>query len=487
MTTTETTIEAAADEAVSVEPELCWLNLTDLAPHPDNPRNSLGDLTELVRSIRSHGILEPLVVLPADDDGVYRIIAGHRRHAAGINAGVTDVPAVVRHMNPVEVIEAMLSENVNRSDLTVAEEVRAIERLMSLDTGLTPAKLCKRIGRSQSWVRSRMAVTILPTKWRTALDSGDLSLSAGEAAASVADLGPEHLDAVCERLARQSWGDSGRTVAAYRDDLRRSDAYDQAVVKAQAKHAVVFTTADPAPSSAKRLGELFDPDGVKSHAAESCHAVVVQARTWGQGFEVAEVCTDPRRHTPARVASGKGSDLAADNTRPRSPSSGGDDSHAKRKGRVARIAHATETFAKARGGIGQSDLTRIALRGLILDAGREAIGYAAAILGHDQPRDATVAQLLHGVDTPAALARVAGAVAIGLAETHMYWSSGSQPCRDYLAVLTGSGWTPDDWTAAVLARNTTTERSDASGGDDTEPDDTELDDEPDDDDEPVDA
>lgn len=65
--------------------------------------------------------MEPLVVLPADDDGVYRIIAGHRRHAAGIKAGVTDVPAVVRHMTPVEVIEAMLSENVNRSDLTVAE------------------------------------------------------------------------------------------------------------------------------------------------------------------------------------------------------------------------------------------------------------------------------------------------------------------------------------------------------------------------------
>ena len=86
MTITEPTTDTDA-EGVSVEPELCWLNLADLAAHPDNPRSSLGDLTELVRSIRSHGILEPLVVLPADDDGVYRIIAGHRRHAAGIKAG----------------------------------------------------------------------------------------------------------------------------------------------------------------------------------------------------------------------------------------------------------------------------------------------------------------------------------------------------------------------------------------------------------------
>src|SRR5680860_506590 len=295
MTITEPTTDA---EGVSVEPELCWLNLADLAAHPDNPRSSLGDLTELVRSIRSHGIFEPLVVLPADDDGVYRIIAGHRRHAAGIKAGVTDVPAVVRHMTPVEVIEAMLSENVNRSDLTVAEEVRAIERLMSLDGGLTSAKLCKRIGRSQAWVRSRRAVTILPARWRTALDTGDLSLAAGEAAASVADLGPEHLDAVCERLAGRGWHDPARTVAAYRDDLRRADAYEQAVDKARGKHAVVFTNDEPAPDKAKRLGELFDPDGCKAHTGEPCHAVVIRSKTWGEGVDRYEVCTDPRRHAP---------------------------------------------------------------------------------------------------------------------------------------------------------------------------------------------
>jgi len=52
---------------------------------------------------------------------------------------VTEVPAVIRHMTPVEVIEAQLSENLNRSDLAPSEEVRAIERLMSLDAGLTPA------------------------------------------------------------------------------------------------------------------------------------------------------------------------------------------------------------------------------------------------------------------------------------------------------------------------------------------------------------
>src|SRR5690606_5508032 len=75
MTTTEPTADTTID---TIEPELCWLNLADLRPHPDNPRAQVGELTELVRSINAHGILEPLVVLPADDHGVYFIVAGHR-------------------------------------------------------------------------------------------------------------------------------------------------------------------------------------------------------------------------------------------------------------------------------------------------------------------------------------------------------------------------------------------------------------------------
>lgn len=452
MTTTDpTTSIDTGDDTMSGEPELCWLNLADLAAHPDNPRTSLGDLTELVRSIRAHGILEPLVVLPADTDGIYRIIAGHRRHAAGLKAGVADVPAVVRPMSPAEVVEAMLSENVNRSDLTVAEEVRAIERLMSLDDGLTPAKLCKRIGRSQAWVRSRMAVTILPARWRTALDTGDLTLAAGEAAANLADLGPDHLDAVCQQLAQSRWGDPARVVANYRDDLRRAAAYQRALDKTQASGARVFTSEDPAPDKAKRLGELFDPDGCTAHRDEPCHAVVVRRTGWGDGYERAEVCTDPRRHAPNRVGTATGSDLATDRTPTRHRPGNGDDSHAKRASRLARLAHATDTFAKTRGGFSQSDLTRVALRGLILEAGRDAAVFAATMLGHDDPRDVTATTLLDGVDSPAGLARVAGAVALGQAESRMYWSATSDQCRDYLGLLTGSGWTPDDWTAAALA------------------------------------
>ncbi len=148
-----------------------------LAPHPDNPRGDLGDLTELARSIKAQGVLQPLLVLPAGEDGRHLIVAGHRRHAAAVQAKAATVPAIVRDLTPAEVIEAFLVENGQRSDLTVSEEVRAIERLVDLSGGkLTVARLCKRIGRSQNWVRARMALCALPPQWREAIDAGDLTL-----------------------------------------------------------------------------------------------------------------------------------------------------------------------------------------------------------------------------------------------------------------------------------------------------------------------
>jgi ParB/RepB/Spo0J family partition protein len=452
------TVEPQGDED-TVAPELCWLALDVLRPHPDNPRTSLGDLTELSRSIRAQGILEPLLVLPANEAGEHLIIAGHRRHGAAVKAGgIVTVPAVVRAMTPVEVIEAMLSENVNRSDLTISEEVRAIERLMTLDSGVTPAKLCKRIGRSKAWIKARMAVTVLPARWRAALDAGDFTLAAGEAAAAIADLGPEHLDAVCERLDGHRWGEPGRVVDKYREELRRVDAYQQAVAKAQAnrRNKVVFTSDDPPPTAAKALGELFDSDGTKAHASEPCHAVMVKQLPFGDGHTTYPVCTNPRRHSATKVGTPEGSDIASDRgpSRPRQT----EDYKARRQGRVARTEHTRTTFARARGGISQTDLTRVALRTLIHAAPHEAITFAADILAIDGGTRITPEDLLADVTTPAGLARVAGAVAFGIAEANIYHASTSDPCRDYLDLLTRTGFEPDPWTADRLSHDTEPDR-----------------------------
>ncbi|MCZ7537300.1 MAG: hypothetical protein M5T61_16250 [Acidimicrobiia bacterium] len=100
--------------------------------------------------------------------------------------------------------------------------------------------------------------------------------------------------------------------------------------------------------------------------------------------------------------------------------------------------------------------------------------FAATMLGHDDPRDVTAATLLDGVDSPTALTRVAGAVALGQAESRMYWSATSAQCRDYLGLLTGSGWTLDDWTAAALAAPATDPDDEADTEDESDDGDVDL-------------
>jgi ParB/RepB/Spo0J family partition protein len=291
--------DAPTEATGPVAGELVSFPVDALVPHPDNPRTSLGDLDELARSIKAHGVLQPLVVLPAGDDGRHLMVTGHRRHAAAIQAKATHVPAVVRDLDPAEVVEAMLIENVNRSALTTSEEVRAIERLMDLNGGkLTPAKLCKRIGRAQGWVRTRMAICALSPQWREAIDRGELSLAAGDAAASVADLGPDHVEALCKRFAGHTWGDHNRLAADHRQRVEGDAAYDQAVAKAKRrKGTAVFTGEDP-PDWYLVLAEFLDAECQKAHRGEPCHAVLIERTTYGQGFERTGICTSPDRHAP---------------------------------------------------------------------------------------------------------------------------------------------------------------------------------------------
>lgn len=433
MTQTEPTIQTTLTVAID-----------RLVPNPLNPRSRLGDLAELTRSIKAHGVLQPLLVLPADSDGHHVIVAGHRRHAAATAAGVESLAVVVRDLTEVEQIEVALSENGNRDGLDVADEIAAIERLMGLDDALTPTKLSKRIGKSQAWVRDRMAVTILPARWRAQISKGTLTFSAAVAAATVADLGTEHLDTVCSLLAERAWRDPKQTVEDYRRDLRRTAAYEATVAKHQ-RDGIVFCDANPLPSTAKRLDALgLTAEQQAEHRAEPCHAVLV-TKGWGDKPDVTGVCTEPRRHRPGR----SGENPSPLVTSPSADRPAGDDSHAKRKARLARLAHGTEVFARRRGGPSTSELTALALPFLIETAGSEALAFASKLLGleTDRPHLALAAM---AAESPAALARAAAAVACGIAELHAYHSTGSTVTAWY-RLLVDHGWEPDQWTSARIA------------------------------------
>ncbi|MBQ8002427.1 MAG: ParB/RepB/Spo0J family partition protein [Clostridia bacterium] len=138
----------------SVEPTapvIRMIEVEKIFPHPDNPRKNLGDLTELADSIKESGIMQNLTVVPGSYG--YTAVIGHRRLAAAKMAGLKTVPCIVRAMSEKEQLAVMLSENMQRSDLTIVEQAGGIQ--MMLDLGDTVSDVSRQTGLSESTVRRR--------------------------------------------------------------------------------------------------------------------------------------------------------------------------------------------------------------------------------------------------------------------------------------------------------------------------------------------
>ncbi len=129
-------------------------------PHPDNPRKDLGDLTELIESIRENGILQNLTVIDggkglSDPDAYgYTCIIGHRRLAAAKAAGLKTVPCNIVEMDDREQVATMLLENMQRSDLTIYEQAQGFQ--MMIDLGETKESISKKTGLSSTTVNHRL-------------------------------------------------------------------------------------------------------------------------------------------------------------------------------------------------------------------------------------------------------------------------------------------------------------------------------------------
>lgn len=138
--------------------KLQMIQVEKLHPHPDNPRKVIGDVSELAESIKANGILQNLTVVPNNDDwddkSDFTVIIGHRRLAAAKQAGLTELPCAVVEMTEKEQLSTMLTENMQRSDLTVYEEAKGCQLL--LDLGDTVAEIAEKTGFSESKIRRRV-------------------------------------------------------------------------------------------------------------------------------------------------------------------------------------------------------------------------------------------------------------------------------------------------------------------------------------------
>ncbi|MCA9653725.1 MAG: ParB/RepB/Spo0J family partition protein [Myxococcales bacterium] len=152
-----------------------------LSPGPDQPRKHFeaGALSELARSIETQGIIQPIVVSPeATAPGQprrYVIVAGERRWRAAQQAGLHEVPVVVRRVDDDERLELALVENIQRADLNPIEEARAYAQLLQL-RGWTQEQLAERVGKDRSTVANALRLLRLPDKVQELVREGRLSM-----------------------------------------------------------------------------------------------------------------------------------------------------------------------------------------------------------------------------------------------------------------------------------------------------------------------
>ena len=164
-----------------------------------NPRRDFGDteLAELADSIRTKGLLQPIIARPDANRGGYEIVAGERRWRAAQRAGIHQVSVIVRDLNDQELLEVALIENVQRSDLNAIEEATGYNDLTER-FGYTQEQLADVIGKSRSHIANTLRLLKLPAAVRSLVASG--ALTAGHARALV---GRDDAESLAQRIVAQ--------------------------------------------------------------------------------------------------------------------------------------------------------------------------------------------------------------------------------------------------------------------------------------------
>jgi ParB family chromosome partitioning protein len=201
---------AAAGGAIEVP-------LASLKPNPRQPRRSFRDetLRELADSIRSRGVLQPILVEQSGEAG-YTVIAGERRVRAAKLAGLERVPVIVRALAADERLELALIENIQREDLTPIEEARAYRELIDA-RGLSQEEVARRVGKDRSTVANSLRLLKLPPPMQAAVERGELTAGHARAILSLVNPADQELlfkrvveDGLSVREAEQQAAEAGR-------------------------------------------------------------------------------------------------------------------------------------------------------------------------------------------------------------------------------------------------------------------------------------
>lgn len=146
--------------------------LSSIEPNPRQPRRDMGTLDDLVASIRTKGVLEPILVHRSDEAAshgrLYQIISGERRYRAALEAGLFEVPIVELEVSPEEALEIALIENLQRKDLSAFEEADGYRVLIELHA-YTHAQIAETVGKSRTTITEALSLAELPAEVRERL------------------------------------------------------------------------------------------------------------------------------------------------------------------------------------------------------------------------------------------------------------------------------------------------------------------------------
>jgi len=181
------------------EPVGRMVPISELDPNPNQPRQSLGDLSELTASIREKGVLEPILVRRVH--GRYQIIAGERRYRAAREAGLAELPCVVREATDAETMELALIENLQRRDLSPFEEADGLKTLAEA-YDYTHETMAELLGKSRTSITETLALTAVPEEIRQMCRLADIQ-SKSLLLQIVRQSSPAKMVALIEELARQ--------------------------------------------------------------------------------------------------------------------------------------------------------------------------------------------------------------------------------------------------------------------------------------------
>ncbi len=225
------------------------LPIDSVRPNPDQPRKLFDPekLEELTASIRQHGVMQPLVVV--EREGGYMIAAGERRWRAAQAAGLKEVPALVRQLDPRELAELSLIENLQREDLTGLEEAQAFSDLMN-GHGYTQEALAERLGKSRSHVANTLRLLNLAPHEKKLLEQGKFSPGHARAILSLEENSPERVLLVSAVIKQ------GLSVRQAEDMAQRlkAEQAEKASKKPAKKQTATLIHEDLARQISRRLG-----------------------------------------------------------------------------------------------------------------------------------------------------------------------------------------------------------------------------------------